>query len=490
MDQPTIEPERPTPSNNKRPRVDEGRMEEGGADVDGIPDDWYRNIPMASSRMITAGDAGVPGVIQYPEWKPPDPATARHTKTFYLELENDNFALKDVNKQVNELELPYYMFMHQYIPWYLSTAEFNWYLKCTNFSRIKNVRFQINVVGVRLPFTTNNESSSIANSQVDQQLDVFRGLEKLFPFRVHDHFNDTSINHPAHLQAVFTRLYGKHLVDETNHEADIPATQGYRRWHIQPTVNIYQNNQTLRTTAHTFPSFAECKYMTADLRSFRGPLIDIAYKTKNGIIGYAKSASNTVPFDTNTGECTLWKTKPLYSSFDNNPTVQGGPSIAPSNNHDNIPVFNYNLGWFTYTSQTMIHDDTRVKTLRPARDQQGGNTSCYGYLQTVEGMAASQRSEVELHNFQSVMLGVRPQMNGSDYQRGILQLEIKTECDVEYQVYWPNPAPMTNDLGSIVNTNKFGLTNDLDRFMQYPLWQLPAYFTGSKQPYRPANYVA
>lgn len=245
----------------------------------------FNNGSPGTSHFFGAGQSGAPGVTQYPDWKPPDPVIAKHNKSFYIELENSNFINVDSTTDAN-LFLPYYLFPYQYIPWYLSTGEYNWYVHSTCFARIKSTRFQVNVVGHRLPFTTNDETASVANSQVDQTLDVFRAIEKKFPFDVYN--TNVRINSAYDLQTLFTRLYENHKASSPNNAAkNIPANMGYRRWNCRPAFNIGQTvtgGADFTNTIHTYPSLAESKYMSADLRQFRGPLIEVCHQTKNGII--------------------------------------------------------------------------------------------------------------------------------------------------------------------------------------------------------------
>lgn len=197
--------------------------EAGGPDAYNIYLDSFNNGPTGSSHFFGAGQMGAAGITQYPNWSPPSPSTSKHTKTFYLELENTNFSFMDTG-----LLVPYYILPYQYLPWYLSTTEYMWYTSCTNFSRIKSIRFQVNVVGARLPFTTNDETASVANSQVDQMLDVFKGMEKIHPFHLYDTKNTTEVYSPAQLRALVSRLY-----PDAYEQTTVAACQGYRRWHCQ-----------------------------------------------------------------------------------------------------------------------------------------------------------------------------------------------------------------------------------------------------------------
>ena len=493
-----IDPEVNAPRASKRTAVQADIVadEAGGPDAYHIYLDNFTKAGGGSSHFFGAGQVGAPGVTQYPNWKPPSPCTAKHNKTFYLELENTNFTYMDTG-----LLAPYYSFPWQYIPWYLHPGEFDWYGSCTNFCRFKSVRFQINVIGARLPFTTNDETASVANSQVDQMLDVYRSMEKIFPFELYDTKNTRTVATPEHVHDLLSRLYEGMYANSTNANGVVSACQGYRRWHAQP---LFPNGQDLSgLVPSTFPAFAHNKIMSADLRTFRGPLAEMSHVCKSGII---QAGASVVSKKIGIGSKPL---TPYSASLYKHPTIYyehgvADPSPQNSTVHkvDSFPVYHYFNGLLqkNEASNGTLQHVPRLESLAACSGAGIRDKSLLPglpdaipkfmdpYHQTIEGSAWSSGNQFNAYNFPSMFMGVRPQMNGSKYQQGITQIEIKTECEIEYQVYWPNPTAMPTqttpdyyDFGSA--SGLFGLTNDIDRALLFPGWQQPGYVHHHKQPW-------
>lgn len=472
--------------------------ETGGPDAYHIYLDSFVNGAAGSSHFFGAGQVGAPGVTQYPNWKPPPPCTAKHNKTFYLELENTNFTYGDQG-----LLAPYYAFPWQYIPFYLHPGEYKWYSQNTNFAKIKSVRFQVNVIGARLPFTTNDETASVANSQVDQMLDVYRSMEKLYPFILYDTKNTTDLILPSQFHAIVKRLYGQVTADTG--ATEVSAVQGYRRWHVQP---LFPKGVGSSALASTYPAFAHNKIMSADLRSFRGPLCEMSHRCKNGIIVVAQSVVpllNRLAADNfKTYSSPLYKHPQVFREY---AEAVEDPQNAEGDD-DSCLVYRYTdalVQKFTVPvapattppSSVTVHQSThnslrsnssfaiRQPKLLPGMPA-GLSDYMDGYHGTIEGNSWTTGSEFNLHNFQSFFMGVRPQMNGSKYQQGITQVEIKTEIEVEYSVFWPNPTVLPDDPKAFFGNgsqDQLGLTNDIDLAHNFPGWQQPGYTHHHKQPW-------
>lgn len=475
--------------------------ETGGPDAYHIYLDSFSNGAPGSSHFFGAGQMGVPGVTQYPNWKPPSPSTAKHNKTFYLEIENTNFTFGDEG-----LLAPYYAFPWQYIPWYLHQGEFKWYTSCTNYARFKSVRFQINVIGARLPFTTNDETASVANSQVDQVLDVFKSMEKIMPFMLYDTKNTTDVTTPSALHNSLTRLYGK--VSHSTGDTEVSACQGYRRWHVQP---LFPKGRTHKNVQNfqTYPAFAHNKIMSADLRTFKGPLFEMAHKCRNGIFVVAASSKPEYTDVFTSDEVATYavlpyQNKQIWMSETHGDSTQQNES-GMSGSHTVYTYVDGLVGVDTITSNegtshTRVYRSSIETALPNAAyalrnpSAVGGTTKptskvtnyMDGYHQTIEGNMWTSGQEFNNGNFASIFAGVRPQMNGSKYQQGITQIEIKTECEIEYSVYWPLPAPFPDTPSQYHfggQQDVYGLTNDIDVPFVFHGWQMPNYAHHHKQPW-------
>lgn len=66
------------------------------------------------------------------------------------------------------------------------------------------------------------------------------------------------------------------------------------------------------------------------------------------------------------------------------------------------------------------------------------------------------RNDPIIPSYQSLFIGVRPQMSKAEHQKGITQLEIRTQCVVEFQMYFAVPTVL--DLTD--NTEDFVLDDD------------------------------
>lgn len=441
--------------------------------------------PAGTSHFFGAGSVGAPGVQQYPEWKPPDAITKKYSKTFLIEVHNKNFRIvggvvpdsSQPDIHLGQCYTPYSHFTWWYIFWYLSLGEYNWLCNNSNFARIKNTRFQINVVGHRLPFTTNDENSSVANSQCDQMLDLFKGFEKLFPFRTVD-AEDKVVTNESQILPLAQRLYGLKSIADEAEDTQIPATLGYRRY---PHTAMFEKREEPDpiTTLSGWPAFVQHRYLSADLRTFRGPLFEVAYKTKNGILHQARSIVDdglTGVLDSQLRN--IHTSHAIWYSRLNSWTSGGGTGLDRQFTTEKVML---------YPEKAVTADTVRLHSM-PSRYNQT-NTYQQGYMKDIEGQAFSERNNLAVTNFESILLGVRPQMNGAtNFQKGILQLEIKTECEVEYQHYHPNPTPVpTNMLDFEKYTN---ITCDIDTIHYIPYNRIPNYTAGGKLNFRVGAYPA
>ena len=379
--------------------------------------------------MRHAGE--VEGVTPYPDWKPPDPCINKHGKTFYLELDNVNWTNQPhtppgADGPTEHITFaPYYLFTWQYLHWYLDYMQYEWYVQNTNMARVKSAKFQINIIGHRLPFTTNNEASSVANSQVDQQLDVFRAVEKRWPFDVFENAQDgNSQVKSRELFALTQRLYGNGEGD------DVPATAGYRRYYWRPgfisNTNISRGNP--EPNLLRYPSMAEFKYCDADLRVFRGPIVEVDFVPTSGYLNLNRSKMPPAYFP-NIYRA-VFSTNAIYDSNDKDDTiVRVDSGQAKQTLHYE---YRFNRTVLSSLPPQIGLDQGAIS----GSDAEDNAARSYFVAGDLEGPTFTQRHSAKFPSYQSLMLGVRPQMNGSDYQRGILQIEVKTEIEIEYQLYW------------------------------------------------------
>lgn len=189
---------------------------------------------------------------------------------------------------------PYYNMIWHILPWYLDFGEFCFYRHQTNWCRIKEVTFQVNVVGHRLPFSTNEESSAMANSQVDQTLDLFRGMEKRWPHLTvyKNGLGDkigTALRRKNPYYGIVKTLYGYRAGADIGFNR-VSADRGYRRWHYMPKYFAKKNIKSSHPCSYsTWPAFASNKWQSIDLARYRGPVATINYKCKRGVLGQQPS---------------------------------------------------------------------------------------------------------------------------------------------------------------------------------------------------------
>ena len=104
------------------------------------------------------------------------------------------------------------------------------------------------------------------------------------------------------------------------------------------------------------------------------------------------------------------------------------------------------------------------------------------YNNDIEGNAKSVRGEFEFHNFQSFLLGVRPLYNAGTIQPGLVQIEIKTECEIEYDLYNSQSNCFSDtppNAWKNANWLRRGLTNDKAVVQYAPYMTIPHYGPGS-----------
>lgn len=440
---------------------------------------------------------GRPDAIQFNDFKPPDTRKMTFEHTFYLELENMNFVhmnkkIKPPNVTLADADVPttffqsppFYNFPWWFRGWYMSPNEFAWLRKNSNFAKITNTTWQANVVGVRLPFTTNNDQSSIANSQVDQQFDLFKGMEKFMPFYCSENKanSSTELNFwgRGSQEDFITDLWGPQYATATND--NIPPTQGYRKFHIRPYIGKTDYwPGTKNFDCHTWPDYGQKKYATMDLKTFRGPVIQIDYTPKNGIIHTSGSIVNKRMFpdviDRGSLVSLIYQPSVYFSrEIDANFPNQGNPDTLPTPLP--APVANYALDFLFWARIYNANGSPRYTLGQSVLD--GVDTDKL-YFTDIEGPAHSTRHPPSFPNYQSLWMGVRPQMNGADYQHGITQIEIRTCIEVEYQVYMPLPGSVdcigynSGDAPNKLYQNNAQLYNDLDDIILEPSYLVPHY---------------
>lgn len=405
-----------------------------------------RAAPPGQSLITSGAAGGTAGSIEYEEWKIPEGESRTFNQAFYVEILNANF-LKGVvertaQKHKYNYEIPpYYIFPWQQLSWYLDLAQYNFLRKFTNHSQIENIRFQILLVGQRLPFTTNGSDSSIANSQVDQTLDYFEAIEKKESFDTYFVPDGaTSIesagvarlgNNTSANQRITHFLWGDPR--DSALEADVAAVQGNRKWHLRPAFvsrQYFNDAEDIGESEYrTWHPWAREKKMSMDTKQAVKPAVicTVDYAPKNGIINHAK------PFNYNRQDparnaLTSLHTRRLPYSLPNTPNETTGvdtssPEAGTFQIHLNDPYKRHNIrdgdaSHLAVESVSMqLHSWAEV------------DVENIGLQNT--------RSDAHYPNYRSIMFGIRPQMNGSAIQNGILQLEIRTEITVKYQVYFP-----------------------------------------------------
>ena len=172
---------------------------------------------------------------------------------------------------------PYYTLPWFFPCWYVSEGEFNWFFNNTNGARFKSIKFQPNIVGYRTHFMTGSDASEMVNSQMDTQLDFFRGIEKWAPFRTTSDVDGD--NPPMWNGTLSTIQLAKKLYGDSSAQTELPATQVYRQFHCRPVHFVDE----AKNASGRGPDYANIKAGSVNLKNFNGPLTTIEYTTKNGI---------------------------------------------------------------------------------------------------------------------------------------------------------------------------------------------------------------
>ena len=117
----------------------------------------------------------------------------------------------------------------------------------------------------------------MVNSQMDTQLDFFRGIEKWAPFRTSKDYDDNNpdlVDGSTFVAGLCRKLYG-----DSSASTELPATQVYRQFHSRPIHFVDE----AKNASGRGPDYANMKAGTVNLKNFNGPLMTIEYTCKNGI---------------------------------------------------------------------------------------------------------------------------------------------------------------------------------------------------------------
>ena len=457
-----------------------------GEDIDMDPVQAKRTHPDSTTneksltKMARSHNSTMPDHGFNQEWLPNPDTNVRYFKTnqahkstfktqkaFYLEISNEDFWIAQTwdGGHISDVEwknmfalcrTPYYYLPWWYICWYLHQGEYRYLTTQTSKARIKSSSFQVNVVGHRLPFTTNDTSSSVANSLVDQTFDIFKGMNKVWPN--YPQFRDYPVDEPNYfntLQKLTALLYGNpasHTTDFQHAASFLGAAQKYMDYpflaHLTKMTHYTDvTNKKNYVTSHqdysTFPDFAKLKYADADLKLFRGPVATINYKPKHGYLHVAPSILDNA----------VWSEKD---------GVAGSTSILrPTAVQRNQYNYSYSVGF--------AKEFAVFKSGFEQGDYNWYNSTDLEVMRNIVG------KEVPEPKYEDLWVGVRPVYNGSKIQAGICQLEIRTEIEIEYETFWP--APVTSKwkangidiekdyLKNTTNTNT-GMTNETDLLLR------------------------
>lgn len=385
-------------------------------------------------------------------------------KAFYIEITNEDFKIDqlwnewklngiDWKNMFAVLKTPYYYIPWWYICWYLHLGEYKWLKKNTSKAKILKSNYQVNVVGHRLPFTTNDTSSSVANSLVDQTLDVFRGMNKVWPN--YPQFKGYTSSNPDPKNTVdklVSLLYGNpasHTTDFQNPATFLGATQKYMDFPLMShltkmthytDVTNKKNMVTGWNDYTTFPDFAKLKYADCDLKLFRGPIAQVEYRPKHGWLNVEGSILDNA----------VWG----YQEGCYGITNMEKPVRVPRNEMNFSDSVNYMNGEF--------------EIFRSGHEE---DSEEFYYQTDLEVLHQFVGKEVPVPKYDDLWVGVRPVYNGSQIQAGICQLEIRTEIEIEYETFWPAPVtskwnaeglrPSDEYMKSNASLNN-GLTNETD----------------------------
>lgn len=424
-------------------------------EIDAVPDaDSTTSGAVAPKRMrfndpgstyITSGaSGGAPGYVEYENWKVPDAETKSFHQAFYIEILNANFLQGAVNRGTSAAPAlfnyhvpPYYIWPWQQLCWYIDYAQYNWLKKYTNHAKIKKVTWQAMLVGQRLPFSTNASTTSIANSQVDQTLDYFEAVEKREAFDTYfipdgaTNLEQAGVRRIANAHDM--RGVAHHLWGDPRDSAlapDISAHQGNRKWHLRPTfvTRRYVDAGTVSRESEykTWQPWAREKKMTIDTKTAVKPSVicTVEYTPKNGILNHGRPMGVTTGDPIKQLEYGMHNRRVDYAI---QTEAAGGNSEMDTSAYDIHKIDPVSGGKVTL-------DNTTFRAYWSKEDHQWAHldVECFPNINT--------RQDHHIPSYRSLFFGIRPQMNGDQIQQGILQLEIRTQIEFEYQIYMPLPA--------------------------------------------------
>lgn len=415
-------------------------------DISPPPAKRARSAPAGQSLITSGAAGGTPGAIEYQQWKIPEGETRTFNQAFYVEILNANFLKGTVERTTQKHKYnyecpPYYIFPWQQLSWYLDLAQYNFLRKYTNHAQIENVRYQVLLVGQRLPFTTNGSDSSIANSSVDQTLDYYEAIEKKEAFDTYfvpdgstslESAGVTRLSNTTSANERITHFLWGDPRDSAL-KPDVAANQGNRKWHLRPvfvTRQYYDDADEIGESEYrAWHPWAREKKMSMDTKQSPKPAVicTVDYAPKNGIINHSR------PFNFN-------RQDPLRDTLQSVHTRKLPYSLPNTYRDSNgVATSNPQAGSYQVNMDDLYkrHNITEGDASHLAVESKSMQLSSWASMDIENIGVSNTRTEPHIPNYRSIMFGIRPQMNGSTIQNGILQLEIRTEITVKYQIYFP-----------------------------------------------------
>lgn len=195
---------------------------------------------------------------------------------------------------------------YQAVCLYISPQEYLSIVRDSSFAEIKESKFQMQLRGIRTPFTAGSTEVADANGNLGFDVMRFDGLEQCMPFTTADGAFGETPNEIRNYEELIGRLYG--TTPLVNQPSTLPASMIERGFTFRPQwtfsaqgytpPGLMSRNVTLYAT--TLPVMEYCTDLinSNQVKHGTGYCFNKSYKPKNGILTMAGTSGNSLYYST------------------------------------------------------------------------------------------------------------------------------------------------------------------------------------------------
>lgn len=223
-------------------------------------------------------------------------------KRFMIKLYSNGWTIQ--HGGVPPLDYKLYNGWMNYIPWhatcfYLSPQEYLNIVRNNSYATIKEAKFQMQLRGVRTPFTAGSSDIQDANGNLGFDICRFDRLEETMPFVVQDAPYGENPLEVSNYEDLVNRLYGSVSLSQNNAVTGLPATMIERSITMRPmwefsnsgykAPGMNRNINQLCTSIPVYNAMTDC-INSNQVKYDTGYCFNQTYRPKNGVISCATTA--------------------------------------------------------------------------------------------------------------------------------------------------------------------------------------------------------